>query len=78
MHDDDIDEGPSGEDLEKFGDETVRCRECGADVWDEAEMCPKCGAAMERGEVTLKPWVKWTAIALLVLIALWVVTLVWK
>lgn len=77
MHDDDLDEGPSTDDVERFSDPTTRCRECGAEVWDEAEMCHKCGAAMERGEATLPAWVKWTALALLVMIAMWVLTLVW-
>lgn len=40
-------EGPSPADLERFGDEFRTCPECGSDVYDQAEMCPKCGRAFE-------------------------------
>lgn len=39
------DENPSPEDVERFGSETVPCRGCGADIYDEAEWCHKCGRA---------------------------------
>jgi len=38
------DEHPSSEDLERFGGDTALCPECGAEVWDEADVCPKCFA----------------------------------
>ena len=40
-----IDEDPSPEDIERFGDDrdTGYCPSCGAEIWDEAELCPKCG-----------------------------------
>ncbi len=37
-----IDEGPSAEDLERFSDDTAHCPFCGAEIWDEADICPKC------------------------------------
>ena len=44
----DQDEGPSDEDIERFGDETpkadARCPDCGTAVWSEADICPKCYA----------------------------------
>lgn len=44
----DQDEGPSQEDIERFGDETpkadARCPDCGTAVWSEADICPKCYA----------------------------------
>ena len=39
------DEGPSLEDLRRFGSEadtTAYCPECGAEVYDDADACPKC------------------------------------
>ncbi|NNF43953.1 MAG: hypothetical protein HKO59_12940 [Phycisphaerales bacterium] len=39
-----IDEGPSSEDLERFGGDTVTCRSCGAEIWHDAPVCPECGA----------------------------------
>lgn len=38
-----INEGPSAHDIERFSDETGRCPNCGAEVWDQAEFCPECG-----------------------------------
>jgi hypothetical protein len=44
----DQDEGPSDEDIERFGDETPKadalCPDCGTSVWSEADICPKCYA----------------------------------
>ena len=41
-----LDEGPSPEDLRRFSGETGFCTECGAEVWDGAEVCPSCGAPL--------------------------------
>jgi len=43
----DIDEGPSAEDLARFGGETRPCPECATDVYDEASVCPRCGHVFE-------------------------------
>lgn len=43
--DDDLDEGPSEADLERFGDETIRCPSCGHRYWDQLDDCPRCGAS---------------------------------
>lgn len=40
----DRDEGPSPEDLRRFGGDTAYCPDCGARVWDQADVCPKCYA----------------------------------
>ena len=37
------DEGPSPDDLARFGSDTAFCPECGDEVWDQAEFCPACG-----------------------------------
>jgi hypothetical protein len=60
-----IDEGPSDEDLERFGDETVRCRHCGAEVYDEAEWCHRCGGALGVEERKLPLWAWVTGVLLL-------------
>jgi len=47
MNWDDVDpEGPSPEDLERFGDEWVTCPECGSAIYDQTEICPRCGHAL--------------------------------
>lgn len=38
------DEGPSAEDLRRFGGEEAYCPDCGATIWDQADVCPKCYA----------------------------------
>lgn len=46
-YDDDLDpQGPSREDMERFGDEFVTCPECGSLVYDQAEVCQACGRAL--------------------------------
>ncbi len=52
-----LDEQPSSEDLDRFGDDadqTGWCPDCGAEVWDEAEFCPECGAQIG-GRVLRRP-----------------------
>ena len=61
------DEGPSEDDIERFGDDSpvadARCPDCGASVWSEADVCPKCysylaGSALAapRGGMFAKHW----------------------
>lgn len=45
----------------------VKCRECGADVSDEAAACPKCGA---KPHMTAGARVFWVLAALFVLVFL--------
>jgi predicted nucleic acid-binding Zn ribbon protein len=47
-HPDEDDEGPSAADLERFGDVTRRCPECGKDVFDDTAVCAHCGHAFEK------------------------------
>ena len=42
-----FDEGPTPDDLERFGGVTRPCPKCGKDVYDDAMMCAHCGASME-------------------------------
>ena len=39
-------EGPSCEDLERFGSDTATCPECGQDVYYDTPICPNCGHAI--------------------------------
>lgn len=46
-------EGPSDADIARFGDgagDDVECPECGASVYYDVPLCPRCGHAMMRGE----------------------------
>lgn len=49
-------EGPSPDDLERFGDELIDCPECGRAVYDQAELCPDCGHALSREPRGLPNW----------------------
>lgn len=62
-------EGPSGDDLDRFGDELVPCASCGRRVYDQAEVCPICGGFVHK---TLSKTPKWAFLVALVLIAVMV------
>jgi len=67
------DEDPSEEDIERFSGETAFCPDCGAEVWDEAEVCPECHAYLG-GNSSSKPPVqawfqrKWIAVVIILLV----------
>jgi predicted nucleic acid-binding Zn ribbon protein len=62
-------DAPRLEDVELFSDATRRCPECGTDVYDEAEVCYKCGHAFgATGSAQAKPWVVW--VILIVVLAI--------
>ncbi len=50
----DNDEGPSSEDIYRFGHDTGYCPECGAEVWDQAPYCPECSEYIE-GQALPRP-----------------------
>jgi uncharacterized membrane protein YvbJ len=57
-HDDD--DGPSDDDLDRFGNEDNNdgwCPDCGEPCWDEAECCDACGNHIG-GRVLSKPKVE--------------------
>lgn len=60
-------EGPSGADLDRFGDELMKCKQCGAEMYDQATACPQCGAYVIEGEKTLSVWAILGVLGLVVL-----------
>jgi predicted nucleic acid-binding Zn ribbon protein len=64
-----LDEGPSDEDIERFGDATVACPECGASLYDDAQVCYKCGHALG-GEDKQGPRARPVALVIIVLVIL--------
>jgi uncharacterized paraquat-inducible protein A len=49
-------EGPSPDDMERFGDEWRTCPSCSKQVYDEAEICPHCGEALSTEPVRMPLW----------------------
>ncbi len=41
-----FDEFPSDEDIERFGDVTYTCPECGTQLYDDVDLCWNCGHAV--------------------------------
>ena len=69
------DEGPSIDDLNRFGSDEAHCPECGEEIYDQAEFCPKCNAYLA-GNTSSRPPIesdfrgRWfVLIAIIVLIA---------
>jgi len=49
------DDGPSVDDLNRFGGDTAYCPECGEKIWDQAEFCPRCRAHLGGHTVSQPP-----------------------
>ena len=65
-------EGPSAEDLDKFGDELDTCPNCKATIYDQSEMCPRCGWYLGEVEKTVSLWVILGVCGLIVVLLFWV------
>lgn len=68
-------EGPSAEDLDRFGDETLVCPHCGAEVWDQATACHVCGRRLDERPKGQPPMPMWAWITLFIALAL--IAFVW-
>lgn len=60
---------PREEDLDQFSGVTRTCPECKAEVYDEAELCWKCGHAFSGDPKPLPRWIIIVALILLAAIA---------
>lgn len=65
-------DGPSAADLDRFGDEMIECRHCGSKIYDQSEICPRCGHAQEAAEKKLPLWTIGIAILMIGLLLVWV------
>jgi uncharacterized protein (DUF983 family) len=65
---DDDPEAPSAADVERFGDVTVKCPECGTELFDDVAVCWKCGRALTTRD-TGKGVPVWAIAALVVVVA---------
>ncbi len=62
-------DGPSADDLDRFGDEMVRCAACGRAVYDQSSVCPICGGFVHEQAKTPA----WTIAIVLLMVALLVI-----
>lgn len=63
-------EGPSAEDLERFGGETAGCPSCRREIFDDAAFCPYCGNVLTDSRHQLGPIFAIVAGVLVVLLVL--------
>jgi hypothetical protein len=68
-----VDEGPSSEDIARFDHESAFCPDCGAEIWDQADVCPKCFAYLGGDTSRRQPmgtWFqrRWTLLVVIVLL----------
>lgn len=56
------DEGPSPEDVARFGDVTRECPECKKQIHDDAAVCYHCGFAVEGGPRAAGASPKWAMV----------------
>lgn len=67
-------DGPSAEDLDRFGDEVDPCPNCGSVIYDQAEMCPNCGWYLGEAPKTMSLWIV-AGICGLIMILFWLITM---
>lgn len=65
---DDFDDGPSDDDLDKFSSVTQTCWRCGTELYDDATVCWNCQATVGPGSGPTRGTPIW-AIALAILLA---------
>lgn len=79
--DDQIDEGPSIEDLKEFGedkaDDLAPCPSCGAHIYEDCERCPQCGQYIVSDQTGSNRWPVWVIVTVIVLAAA-ITWAVWK
>ena len=59
-------EGPSQADLERFSGVTRPCPQCGAELYDDVELCWKCGHALQEAPGKAPWWIIAVAIVMVV------------
>jgi hypothetical protein len=56
---DERDEAPSDEDVQRFDRAEAFCPDCGAEIFDSAEVCPKCYAYLAGNTSSRRPVNAW-------------------
>jgi len=66
-------EGPSAEDLDRFGDEFKTCPACKKRIYDQVEICPHCGQAQTDQPHGAGLWIIAAAILVILGLLWWIV-----
>ena len=70
---DELDEGPSEADVERFDGATQKCPECGTELYDDVEICWKCGHALSSKPKGPPVWVVVVVVVVLIaIVLLWI------
>ena len=64
-------EGPSAQDLDRFGSELDTCPNCASTIYDQSEMCPECGWYLGEAPKTVSLWVVGGVCGLIVILLFW-------
>ena len=64
-------EGPSAQDLDRFGSELDHCPNCKSTIYDQSEMCPECGWYLGEVEKSVSLWVFVGVVGLIVILLFW-------
>lgn len=75
--DDDLDEEPSVEDIERFSGVTRTCPQCGTELYDDAEVCWKCGHLLSAKAGGPPRWVIIVAAVIIVLVVVGYIRFSW-
>ena len=59
-------DGPSAEDLDRFGGEFVTCPSCGNEIYDQAPVCHVCGEVLQDESSGVPGWAALAAAAVIV------------
>ncbi|MEQ8843283.1 MAG: hypothetical protein RIB58_00390 [Phycisphaerales bacterium] len=73
---DTLDEGPSDDDLDRFGSVTQTCWRCGTELYDDATVCWNCQASVGPGSGPRQGtpvWVIIVGVVLALVIAAWAI-----
>jgi predicted nucleic acid-binding Zn ribbon protein len=65
---DDDPEAPSEEDIARFSDVTVKCPECGTELFDDVAVCWKCGRALSETDRAQSKKILWIMVGVITIV----------
>lgn len=65
--DEEHDDGPTAADIERFGDVTQTCPECGKEVFDDTDICYHCGHAIRKDPASART-PRWVIVVIIIIV----------